>query len=183
MLQKQLLKWNSSVTEARVLIQFCPNFRVISKLSIVSKELKTIVFVPAQPGSICCTLRISAVPLLASRNTGSCEVRNILQWPSGPSQVDGSFNFKLLGGPFAGSLLKLASIDVRNEAVNLYGKNTVPFRDDWEVKNREAERRKPLRWRKVRVFTMLQLTPTSSWNRTVQCKKVINMQMVNGLNL
>lgn len=39
---------------------------------------------------------------------------------SNASQVDGSSDFKLLGRAFAGSLLKLASIDVGDEAVGLH---------------------------------------------------------------
>lgn len=46
-----------------------------------------------------------------------------------PSQVDGSFHFKLLGRAFAGSLLELAPVDVGDEAVELHFKHTVPLRD------------------------------------------------------
>lgn len=46
-----------------------------------------------------------------------------------PSQVDGSSHFKLLGRAFAGSLLKLAPIDVWDKAIDLHGKHTVPLGD------------------------------------------------------
>lgn len=45
------------------------------------------------------------------------------------SQVDGSFHFELLGGAFAGSILELAAVDVRDEAVDLHRKHAVPLWD------------------------------------------------------
>lgn len=61
---------------------------------------------------------LAAVPATACGG-GSCKL----------SQVDGSFHFELLGGAFAGSILKLAAVDVRDEAVDLHCKHAVPLWD------------------------------------------------------
>ncbi|KAA8585696.1 hypothetical protein FQN60_004390 [Etheostoma spectabile] len=57
---------------------------------------------------------------IRSRHTASC---------GDASQVDGSSHFKLLGGAFTGSLLKLAPVDVGDEAIDLHLKHAVPLRD------------------------------------------------------
>lgn len=68
-------------------------------------------------------MSICALPLLSSR--GREDVWQRLE----PLEVNGSFHFKLLGGAFTGSKLQLVSVDVGNEAANLYGKHAVPLRD------------------------------------------------------
>lgn len=45
------------------------------------------------------------------------------------SQVDGSSRFELLGRALAGSVLELAAVDVRDEAVDLHREHAVPLRD------------------------------------------------------
>lgn len=90
------------------------------------------------PQSICYTLVIvDAVPSDCQQsglevwvcNVSLVEAHCMLCWHSVPSQVDGSSHFKLLGGAFTGSVFKFASIDVGDEAVDLYCKHTVPLRD------------------------------------------------------
>ena len=62
---------------------------------------------------------VVAVPLTAYRGQcGAVCVMSLMVTDS--SQVDGSSHFKLLGGAFTGSLLKLAPVDVGHEAVDLH---------------------------------------------------------------
>lgn len=63
------------------------------------------------------------VTFLLLRHSASCRETHK------PSQVDGPSDFKLLGGAFTRSLLKLASIDVRDKTVDLHCKHIVPLRD------------------------------------------------------
>lgn len=54
------------------------------------------------------------------------------------SQVDASSHFELLGRALAGSLLELASVDVRDEAVDLHCKHAVPLRDYCYIRDRNT---------------------------------------------
>lgn len=59
------------------------------------------------------------------------------RWRSA-SQVDGSSHFKLLGWAFAGSLLELVPVYVRDEAVDLHSKHAVPLRDHCHTTRRRV---------------------------------------------